>query len=46
MLAGEKPLAMFSDIVPSGYEWPDRRHKLRTLFFCLAERSLARRRSV
>jgi len=23
MLAGEKPLAMFSDIVPSSYEWPD-----------------------
>ena len=23
MLAGEKPLAMFSDIVSSSYEWPD-----------------------
>lgn len=23
MLAGEKPLAMFSDIVGSGYRWPD-----------------------
>jgi hypothetical protein len=23
MLAGEKPLAMFSDIVPSSYRWPD-----------------------
>lgn len=23
MLAGEKPLAMFSDIVPSSYQWPD-----------------------
>lgn len=23
MLAGKKPLAMFSDIVPSCYEWPD-----------------------
>lgn len=23
MLAGEKPLAMFSDVVPSSFEWPD-----------------------
>lgn len=23
LLAGEKPLAMFSDIVPSPYKWPD-----------------------
>lgn len=23
MLSGEKPLAMFCDIVPSPYEWPD-----------------------
>jgi hypothetical protein len=23
MLAGTKPLAMFSDVVPSPYEWPD-----------------------
>ena len=23
MLAGDKPLAMFSDIVSSGFEWPD-----------------------
>ena len=23
MLAGKKPLAMFSDIVPSSYQWPD-----------------------
>lgn len=25
MLTGEKPLAMFSDIIPSSYEWPDER---------------------
>jgi hypothetical protein len=23
LLSGDKPLAMFSDIVPSGFEWPD-----------------------
>ena len=23
MLAGEKPVAMFGDIIPSDYEWPD-----------------------
>jgi hypothetical protein len=23
MLRGEKPLAMFCDVVPSGYDWPD-----------------------
>ena len=23
MLAGEKPLAMFSDVIPSDYPWPD-----------------------
>ncbi len=23
MLAGEKPLAMFSDVVPSSFEWPE-----------------------
>lgn len=23
MLAGTKPLAMFSDLIPSNYEWPD-----------------------
>jgi len=23
MLAGVKPLAMFSDVIPSNYEWPD-----------------------
>ena len=23
MLSGEKPLAMFSDVIASGFEWPD-----------------------
>ena len=23
MLSGEKPLSMFSEVVPSSYEWPD-----------------------